>query len=105
MASEDGNRSNELIFERSIKPIGLSVLTMFALGACTPDLAVKTFSDATRNVNEDFRMGQQLRDRCNATQNIDHCKAWLDYKRAEEAENPLMDYEKALARWEERGPY
>lgn len=73
-----------------------------ALSAC---MSVKTFDDATQDVNEGFALGAQLRDRCAETGDIDHCKEWLEYKRAEEAENPMMDYDKALARWEEKGPY
>lgn len=73
-----------------------------ALSGC---LAVKTFSDATGDVNEGFAMGKQLRDRCATTQDIDHCQDWLAYKRDAEAENSLLDYDKALARWEAKGPY
>jgi len=75
-----------------------------ALAACE-DAGIKTFSDATADVNEDFRLGQRLRDRCEETDNLDHCKEWIDYKRSEEAENPMLDYDKALARWEKHGPY
>lgn len=85
------------------RPLAI-VAAVLTLSACE-GAAVKTFSDATRNVNEDFALGKQLRDRCAATNDIDHCKQWVDYKRAEEAENPLLDYEKGLARWEANGPY
>lgn len=81
----------------------LAIPLVLSLAAC--DAGVKTFSDATSNVNEGYAMGKRLRDRCNATQNIDHCKAWLDHKRAAEAENALLDYDKGLARWEAKGPY
>ena len=74
------------------------------LSGCA-DVAVKTFADATSDVNEGFRLGKQLRDRCAATNDVDHCQAWISYKRAEEADNPIMDYDKALARWEAKGPY
>lgn len=84
--------------------LSLLVVAGFSLSACQ-DVAVKTFSDATADVNEDFRLGQRLRDRCEQTNDLDHCKAWLDYKRSEEAENPSLDYDKALARWERLGPY
>lgn len=77
-------------------------LSALALSGC---LAVKTLSDATSDVNDGFALGKQLRDRCNATKDIDHCKAWVEYKRAAEAENTLMDYDRALARWEAKGPY
>lgn len=82
----------------------LLIIAALSLTACG-DMAVKTFSDATKGVNEDFTIGQQLRDRCQATGNVDHCLTWNEYKRAEEAKNPLMDYDKALARWEAKGPY
>ncbi len=75
-----------------------------SLSACG-DVAVKTFSDATGDVNEGFVLGKQLRDRCAATGDVDHCLAWSNYKRAEEADNALLDYDKALARWEANGPY
>jgi len=81
-----------------------AVCVALSLSACN-GVAVKTFADATQNVNEGFAFGKQLRDRCAATNDLDHCKAWMDYKRAEEADNPLMDYDKALARWEANGPY
>ena len=82
----------------------LMVMASVALSSCQ-DVAVKYFSDATADVNEDFRLGQRLRDRCAETNDLDHCKAWLDYKRGKEAESPLLDYDKALARWEKHGPY
>ena len=80
----------------------IPIILATALSGC---MAVKTFDDATENVNEGFALGARLRDRCAATNDLDHCKEWIEYKRAEEAENPLMDYDKALARWEEKGPY
>ena len=82
---------------------------MSALTACAVTLsgclAVQTFDSVTENVNEEFALGAQLRDRCSATGDIDHCQAWIEYKRSEEADNPLMDYDAALARWEAKGPY
>lgn len=68
-------------------------------------MEVKTFADATQDVNEGFVVGKMLRDRCAATNDVDHCAAWLEYKRSEEADNTLLDYDKALARWEANGPY
>jgi hypothetical protein len=83
----------------------VSFLAAFtALTACG-DVAIKTFSDATEDVNEGFALGKQLRDRCEATDDVDHCLAWREYKEAAEAENQLLDYDKALARWEDKGPY
>lgn len=82
----------------------VAALTILTLAGCN-DVAVKTFSDATGDVNEGYALGKQLRDRCNATKDVSDCKEWIDYKRAEEAENPLLDYDKGLARWEANGPY
>lgn len=79
----------------------IALIALPALAACT----LQTFDSATQNVNDDFALGAQLRDRCATTQNVDHCLAWRDYKRREEAENPLMNYDAALARWEREGPY
>ena len=80
------------------------VASVVAVAGCQ-DVAVKTFSDATSDVNEGFVIGRQLRDRCNATGDVDHCKDWVEYKQAAESENALLDYDKALARWEAKGPY
>ncbi|MGH1455074.1 MAG: hypothetical protein ACRBBV_18105 [Paracoccaceae bacterium] len=82
-----------------------AICSILFLSACMDDVAIKTFSDATKDVNEGFAMGKRLRDRCASTNDIDHCQAWLDYKRTEEADNSLLDYDKALARWEAKGPY
>lgn len=81
----------------------IAIPVILSLSAC--NVAVKGFDDATQDVNEGFALGKQLRDRCKATGDIDHCKDWQEYKRAEEAQNPLLDYDKALARWEAVGPY
>ena len=78
-----------------------ALIAALALSGC----AIKTFEDATKDVNEGFALGKQLRDRCAQTKGIDHCKDWIEYKRAEEAENEFLDYDKALARWEAKGPY
>lgn len=79
-----------------------ALLVPFALSAC---MSVKTFEDATGDVNERFALGKQLRDRCAATRDVDHCQAWVEYKRDAEERNALLDYDKALARWEANGPY
>lgn len=82
----------------------LPVVAALALSGCE-DVAIKTFADATADVNEEFALGRQLRDRCASTRDVDHCQSWIQYKQAEEAENGLLDYDKALARWERLGPY
>lgn len=87
-----------------LKPICLT-LAALSLSACMSDAGIKTFSDATDDVNEGFAIGKQMRDRCAATGDLDHCKEWREYKIAEEADNPMLDYDKALARWEAKGPY
>lgn len=84
--------------------IAAALSIVVAVAGCD-DVAVKTFADATQDVNEGFALGKKLRDRCASTGNVDHCKAWLDYKRAEEAQVVGLSYEKALARWEANGPY
>lgn len=76
-----------------------------SLAGCMQDAAVKTFADATGDVNEGFAHGKRLRDRCASTNDVTHCNEWLTYKRAEETANPLLDYDKGLARWETNGPY
>ena len=81
----------------------LALACFLSLAACD-DVAVKTFADATNDVNEGFALGQQLRDRCNATGDLDDCLDWSNYKAAEESVG-LLDYDKALARWEAKGPY
>lgn len=87
-----------------MRTIPLFMCAALAVAACD-DVAVKTFSDATTDVNEGFALGAQLRDRCAVTGDLDHCVDWNNYKRAEEAGNPMLDYEKGLARWEAKGPY
>lgn len=82
----------------------LALPAVFLLAGCE-DAAVKTFADSTQDVNEGFELGRSLRDRCETTQDPSDCLEWQNYKRAEEAENPLLDYDKALARWEANGPY
>jgi hypothetical protein len=82
----------------------VALLALGALAACD-DAAVKTFSGATADVNEGFALGRSLRDRCAATGDVDHCLDWQNYKKAAEADNALLDYDKALARWERFGPY
>lgn len=82
----------------------LYIAAVLSLSACQT-AAVKTFGDVTQDVNDEFVLGQQLRDRCRTTGDLDHCIAWNEYKKSEEADNPLMDYDKALARWEQYGPY
>lgn len=76
-------------------------ISIFALSACT----LQTFDSVTDNVNNDFALGAQLRDRCAITQDLSDCLAWRNYKNAEEAKNPLMNYDAALSRWEREGPY
>ena len=83
----------------------LPVVAALSLSACLSDVGVKTFSDATADVNESFALGKQLRDRCAYTRDVDHCLTWANYKKAEESDNTLLDYDKALARWEAKGPY
>ena len=61
------------------------IILATALSSC---MAVKTFDDATQNVNEGFALGARLRDRCVATNDLGHCKEWIEYKRAEEAAPP-----------------
>jgi hypothetical protein len=82
----------------------LPLLCLLYLTACQ-DVAIKTFADATSDVNEGFALGRQLRDRCAVTGNPDHCLTWMQYKHAEESDNGLLDYDKALVRWESKGPY
>lgn len=82
----------------------LLLIPLVYLTACDAP-AIKTFSDATADVNEGFALGKRLRDRCEQTNSLDHCKEWREYKMAEEADNPLLDYDKGLARWEANGPY
>ena len=72
------------------------VMTAFAATLMACD-TTKTFSDVTADVNAEFALAKQLRDRCAATGDIDHCLAWQDFKRERSAENPLIDYDKALA--------
>ena len=79
----------------------LLLIIPLAASACT----LQTFDSVTADVNESFALGAQLRDRCAATNDPDHCLAWREYKAAAEADNPLMDYDAALARWERLGPY
>ncbi len=86
-----------------LRIIAASCLAL-SVSACG-DVAVKTFSDATGDVNEGFAHGKRLRDRCASTNDVTHCNEWMAYKRAEEADNPLLDYDKGLARWEAKGPY
>ena len=83
----------------------LSLIALLPVAALAGCMSVKTFDDATKDVNEGFALGKQLRDRCNATQDIDHCRVWVEYKRSEEAQNEFLDYDKGLARWEAKGPY
>lgn len=75
------------------------IAAAIALTGCT----VETFDSATRSVNEEFALAQQLRDRCRATGDIDHCLAWHEFRSSHA--QPGLNYDAALDRWIEHGPY
>lgn len=61
------------------------------------------FADATQDVNNEFALAVQMRDRCSATADVDHCLAWRQFQES----RPILawQYEQALSRWERLGPY
>lgn len=79
--------------------LALPLTCALALSGCT----VETFGSATRGVNEEFALAQQLRDRCDGTGDVDHCLAWQQYRQANGV--PGYNYDAMLDRWIERGPY
>jgi NifU-like protein involved in Fe-S cluster formation len=62
-----------------------------------------TFAEATQDVNQEYAMAQQLRDRCNATGDVDDCLVWYEFRDARSAYGPT--YERGLDRWIANGPY
>lgn len=78
-----------------------------ALVICLATVAgCQTFGSIAADVDEMFRIGQQLRDRCAATGDVDDCRAWRDYQRDESAGQPSWyDFDRALENWERNGPF
>ena len=79
------------------------MLRAFALVAMLAGCTVETFDSATQSVNEEFALAQQLRDRCRASGDVDHCLAWHEYRAAHQ--QPGFNYDASLDLWIERGPY
>lgn len=60
---------------------------------------------ATSRANETHEIGQRLRDRCARTDDVDDCRAWLDFQREIERDWGIVSYPQELERWERTGPY
>jgi len=79
--------------------IALSLPLVMVLAGCQ----LPGFEGAAQDVNDEFTVARQLRDRCDATADVDDCVAWLQFK--ETRSMPSWEYDRALDRWIANGPY
>lgn len=82
------------------------MLRSLAVVALLSGCVAPTFQDATDSVNQEFALAVQLRDRCAATGDVEHCLAWHEYREANTPEGSQpATYDRMVARWEANGPY
>ena len=82
------------------------MLRPFALALCCLSASacqMSGFAEATQDVNAEFALAQQLRDRCAATGDLDDCLTWREFQEGRSI--PAWQYEQALERWIANGPY
>ena len=94
---------NEQDMKRTL-PTMLLVFSVISICGCSGP-AISSFPEASNDVNSNFALGRQLRDRCQYTFDLKDCLEWREYKAAQELANPSTNYEEDLARWEQEGPY
>jgi len=80
-----------------------AVAAALILSACGDPVAATEV--ATSRANETHEIGQRLRDSCARTDDVDDCRAWLDFQREIERDWGIVSYPQELERWERNGPY
>lgn len=81
----------------------IRTFTLTAAALALAGCQLPGFSEATGDVNAEFALAQQLRDRCNTSGDVDDCLAWREFQ--EGRSMPAWQYDAALDRWIANGPY